>query len=234
MRALAIAVVLGGVALGGVADAGPDWRDLRGGAWLHYELTDVALVQERALPAPCSELVLAGARLHGFVGTGRVVAYHAGIDLAAGATIARSGFAYDVALFPLGIGLRASDSSFVALGTGVGAMGAVGTLDDAVTLPIELTAELGGGRLRVLGRARVSYVTGAPDRHDGAPSVPFGDELEAMLGLRIGHHYEAYGFPSGNGYFVAASYRELMGARYVGLTIGYSIDLGTPRGHGIR
>jgi hypothetical protein len=73
-------------------------------------------------------------------------------------------------------------------------------------------------------------VAGAPARHDGAASIAFADELEAMLGVRIGHHYEDYGFPSGNGYFVAAAYRELLGARYLGLTVGYSIDLATPRG----
>jgi hypothetical protein len=50
-----------------------------------------------------------------------------------------------------------------------------------------------------------------------------------MLALRIGHHYEDYGYPSGNGYFVGVAYRELLDSRWVGATIGYSIDLGTPR-----
>ena len=54
-------------------------------------------------------------------------------------------------------------------------------------------------------------------------------ELDATLGVRIGHHYEDYGFPSGNGYFVGAGYRELAGTRYVGAVVGYSIDLATPR-----
>ena len=222
------------VALAGAADARPDWRHLRGGAWLHYELSDVALADEGPRPAPVTNLLLAGARLHGYVGTGSTVAYHVGLDLAAGSTLDRAGFAYDVALFPVGVAVRATGSSFLALGAGVGAMGAVGTLDDAVTLPLELTAELGGGRLRVLARGRVAYVAGAPDRHDGAPSLPFADELDAMLGVRIGHHYTDYGFPSGNGYFVGAAYRELLGSRYLGVVIGYSIDLGTRRRRGIE
>jgi hypothetical protein len=34
-------------------------------------------------------------------------------------------------------------------------------------------------------------------------------------------------FPTGNGYFVGVAYREAEGARFIGATIGYSVDLGT-------
>jgi hypothetical protein len=204
-------------------------RDLadkaQGGAWMHYELTSATKVDAYDSPR---DLVLAGARLHGFVAGGKTVALHAGIDLAAGSTLRGAGFAYDVALFPLGVAVRFGRSSFVALGTGVGASGAVGTLDDAVTLPLEATLEAGGG-VRLLARVRTSYIAGAAGRHDGAPSMPFADELDAMVGLRLGHHYEDYGYPSGNGYFVGVTYRELLDAHWVGAAIGYSIDLGTPR-----
>jgi len=198
---------------------------LQGGAYLHYELTSATKVD--AFDSP-RDLVLAGARLHGFVGGGKTVGLHAGIDLAAGSTLRGAGFAYDVALFPLGVAVRFGRTSFFALGTGVGAMGAVGTIDDAVTLPVEATLEAGGG-VRLLARVRTSWVAGATGRHDGAPSLPFADELDAMLGLRLGHHYADYGYPSGNGYFVGVTYRELLDAHWVGAAIGYSIDLGTPR-----
>jgi hypothetical protein len=204
-------------------------RDLadraQGGAYLHYELTSATKVDGDGHP---QDLVLAGARLHGFVGGGKTVGLHAGIDLAAGSTLRGAGFAYDVALFPIGIAVRFGKTSFLALGGGVGAMGAVGTIDDAVTLPLEATLEAGGG-WRLLARVRTSYVAGAGDRHDGAASIPFADELDAMVGLRFGHHYEEYGYPSGNGYFVGVTYRELLDAHWVGAAIGYSIDLGTPR-----
>ncbi|MDB4954100.1 MAG: alpha/beta hydrolase fold protein [Myxococcales bacterium] len=202
--------------------------DVNGGAWLHYELSGVHDVDRRMTEAKSSELVLAGVRLHGFIGNARV-GLHLGLDLAAGSTLRAGGFAYDVALLPLGVAVRLGTTSVIALGTGIGASGAIGTLDDAVTLPVEATAELGGGRIRVLARARASFVAGAPGRQDGAPTTRLADELDATLGLRIGHHYESFGFPSGNGYFVGASYRELMGARFAGLVIGYSIDLATPR-----
>ena len=203
------------IALCGVAEAHPDWESLKGGAWLHYELTGLQALDDRP---PVEELVLAGARLHGYVG-GEHLGFHAGLDLAAGGTVSRGGFAYDVALLPLGIAVRLGDTSMIALGGGVGALGGIPSLDGAVTLPADLTIELGGGRVRVLGRARAAYLAGAA----------YSDELEAMLGVRVGHHYHDYGFPSGNGYFVAVSARELERVRYVGVTIGYSIDLATPR-----
>jgi hypothetical protein len=228
MKALAALLAL--VALGGVAhaDRWSRFNDAQGGAWLTYELSAITDVDDTRQTVAPHQLILAGARLHGFVGEGKTVGFHAGIDLAAGSTVGGGGFAYDVALFPLGVGVRAGKTGVIAVGTGVGAMGAIGTLDDAVTLPIELNAELGGGRVRLLARARAAYVAGAPDRHDGAPSAPFADELDAQLGLRIGHRYNDY-VPSGNGYFAGIAFRELMGARYAGIVIGYSIDLATPR-----
>jgi hypothetical protein len=205
----------------------------KGNAWAHYELTashdvDPPVASSPSLDPPprFSELALAGVRLHGLIGTERY-GYHAGIDLAAGATLRAGGFAYDVALFPVGGGVRLGTTSAIMLGVGVGAMGAVGTIDDAITLPIELVGEFGGGRTRVLARARLSYIDAAGEREGRAPTLSFVDEAEAMLGVRIGHHFEPGGFPTGNGYFVGVAYRELYGARFVGLTIGYSIDLAT-------
>ncbi|HTR49214.1 MAG TPA: hypothetical protein VMJ10_00825 [Kofleriaceae bacterium] len=227
MKAVLIVLALAGTAH---ADRWSRMADeFSGAAWLHYELTGLDRVQDEGMrAASVKQLVLAGARLHGIVGHGHTLAYHIGLDLAAGGTVGQGGFAYDVALLPIGIAVRPNERAFFALGTGVGAMGGVPSLDGAVTLPIDLTAELGNGRVRLLGRARVSYVAGAPSRDGGAPSLPTGDELEAMLGVRIGHGYHEYGFSSGNGYFVAASYRELEGARFAGVTLGYSIDLASP------
>lgn len=211
------------------ADRWSRLQRLQGGAWLHYELSWVHDVDETAGRPAARDLVLAGARLHGFVGEGANVGYHVGIDLEAGGTLRGGGFAYDVALFPLGVGLRFGDTNVIAIGAGVGALGATGTLDDAVTLPVEVVAELGGGGVRVLARARAAWVAGAPGRHDGAPSIAFADELDATLGLRLGRHYDDYGFPTGNGYFAGATYRELLGTRFVGVVVGYSIDLASKR-----
>jgi hypothetical protein len=201
-----------------------------GNAWAHYELTATHDVDSSPSPDPgpsprFTELVLAGARFHGLMGSERV-GYHAGLDLAAGSTLRRSGLAYDVALLPIGAGLRLGDTSALMLGAGIGAMGAVGTIDDAVTFPIELTGEFGGA-IRILARARISYLAGATGREGRSPALSFADEAEAMLALRLGHAHDLDGYPTGNGYFAGFAYRDLYGSRFVGLTIGYSIDLAT-------
>lgn len=230
MRAtLALAACLG--ALSAAPAQADRWRRLDGGAFLHYELSGWRAYDDDAMRASAPrEVILAGARLHGFVSRNRWLAYHVGIDLAAGSTLGEAGFAYDVALFPVGVVLRLGERSIVGLGAGIGASGAVGTLDDAAALPVELTAELGAG-IRVLARARATWLggTGAA-RQGGAPSLGAGlDELDAMLGLRIGRRYRKWGLASGNGYFVGASYREQQDGRFVGITIGYSIDLAMAR-----
>jgi hypothetical protein len=240
--AVAVAVAVAVTAVGaGDAHAQRRWRRLmdrvQGGAWLHYELAGLTVVDEDARdargeggePPGARELVLAGARLHGFLSANASVAYHVGIDLAAGSSIRGAGLAYDVALFPVGVVVRAGETSIIGVSAGVGAIGAVGTIDDAVTLPLEAVAEVGGGRVRLLARARAAYVAGAAARQRGAPSIAFADELDATLGLRVGRAYRDHGFPTANGYFAGAAYRELGGARYLGLTIGYSIDLAMPR-----
>jgi len=202
--------------------------DPAAGAQLHYELQSFHDVHDDAMQPPEGRhLVLAGVRLHAFIGT-RTIAYHIGIDLAAGSTIDGGGFAYDVALFPVGGALRFAQTSFVTLGVGIGASGALHTVDDAVTFPIEARFEMGRG-IRLLGRVRATWVGAAKERHGGSPSVSFIDELEAMIGLRLGRAYWDFDFPTGNGYFVGAVYREWMGAQFVGGIIGYSLDMGTPR-----
>lgn len=210
------------------ADARP-FSGIGGGAQLHYELTSLHDVDhDPQMEGTPQDFVMAGARLHGFVGNKRF-GYHLGLDLAAGQTARPYGFlAYDVSFFPIGLALRFAETSFITLGGGIGAMGAVGTLDDAVTMPVELRFEVGRAT-RLLGRMRATYVANADAREDGAPSTTLADELEASLGLRLGHAYNDFGFPTGDGYFVAASYKESMGARYLGVTLGFSIDMGTYR-----
>jgi hypothetical protein len=205
-----------------------DFSKLGFGAQIQYELSDVHDVDHDAMSAPRSnDLVLGGFRVHGFVGDERW-GYHVGAAMAAGSTVRDAGFAYDVSLFPIGIAVRFFETSFFALGAGIGANGAVGTLDDAMTFPLEARFEVGRG-IRVLGRARVTYLDGASGRDDGGVSLGLGDELEAMLAVRLGRAYNEHGFPSGNGYFIGATVREALGARFAGLVIGYSADMGTRR-----
>jgi hypothetical protein len=211
-------------------------RDGHGNAWAHHELTVIHDVDAPSTASPSaggpssppgfSELILAGTRGNALLGT-RHVGYHIGADLAFGSTLRTGGFAYDLALFPIGAGLRLGATSALMLGAGIGASGAVGALDDAITFPIELTGEFDAGGARLLVRGRLTYLAAAPGRARGAPTTSLADEAEALIALRIGHHYDSYGFPTGNGYFAGIAYRELLGARFVGVTIGYSLDVAT-------
>lgn len=224
---LAIAVVVGlAIVVGFTGTAHAGWRDFmdaKGGADLHYELSGFR-TNDTMTEAP-RDLVLAGARLHGFIG-GERFGFHGGLDLAAGGTVDGGGFAYDVSLFPVGLALRLFATSWVTLGAGVGANGATGGIDDATTLPLEARFEIGRG-VRVLGRARATYLFATDRARQGG--ARFGDEIEAVLAVRIGQAYNDYGFPTGNGYFVGATYREAMGAQFFGAIIGYSIDMATKR-----
>lgn len=212
----------------GVAHARP-FAGIGGAAQLHYDVTTFHDIEhepgERASP---QDLVLAGARVHGLVG-GKRYGYHIGIDLAAGQTARpHSYLAYDVALFPIGLAVRFFETSFITLGSGVGANGAIGTVNDALTFPLEVRFELGRAT-RLIGRARATYLVNAGDRKGGGVTPLIGDEVEGMLGVRLGRSYFDHGFPTGEGYFVGVTYREADNARFVGVTLGLSLDMGTPR-----
>jgi hypothetical protein len=219
-------------------------RHMEGAAYLHEELTLVTHVEDPAMspttgvvaPRTIDQLGLAGFRLHGFAGWSANIGYAMGLDLGLGATVGRhGGFAYEVGFLPVGIGVRFGESSWLTLGTGIVASGATGAVDDAAVLPLDVDLELDTKRVRVIAWGRAGWTAGSPQRHDGAPSAPFADELEAMLGIRIGHHYDEYNFPTGNGGYLGVAYKELFGTRFVGLTLGYSIDMATKQhkiGHG--
>lgn len=217
MRAIILMLVL--------ASAGAAHADRPGGvAWLHYEVTELHALDEMTRS---SDVILAGARLGGIWGTR--VGLPVQFDFQLGSTIDAAGFAYEVSLLPAGLAVRPTVRSLIALAFGVSANGAVGTLDDAVALPMELTAQATLGPLRLLARGRALWLAGANSRQDGSRTLGWADELDATVGIRIGKRYTNFGFESGNGYFIGASYREQMGAQFVGLVIGYSLDGGTKR-----
>jgi hypothetical protein len=220
MKALVIVAALSGTAR---ADLMDKVDEVSAGVTLHYEATGLRSLDEMSRPA---DLFLAGARVGGYVGKSAPVGYYVNLDVFAGSTIHGGGFAYDVALSPIGVAVRLGKTGLVGVTTGIGASGAIGTLDDALVLPVTVTAEVGRS-WRLIGRARISYLAFADARQSGAPNVP-ADELDAMLAIRIGHAYTWDAFKSGNGVFVGASYREQAGVRFAGVTLGYSIDGALP------
>jgi len=210
------------------AEARP-WDDIGFGAQLQYEASTLHDVDHEPDMAPApKDFAMAGARLHGFVGGDRW-GYHIGLDFAGGQTVRpHSYFAWDVAFFPVGLAMRFGETSFITLGGGIGTMGAIGTLDDAMTMPLEARFEIGRAN-RIIGRVRASYLYRSDERKDGGVTTPFADELEASLGFRLGDAYNDWGMDSGDGYFIAANYRESLGARFFGVTLGFSVDMGSER-----
>jgi hypothetical protein len=221
------ALVLAAIAAPALARAEPP----SGAALLHY---DVSYVHQRALgggddaPAAAgSGLALAGFRLHALVADKRPVGYFGGLDLHAGSTNP-GGFAYEADLYLIGVGARLGGNNLLGVGTGIGASGAVGTLAHAVDVPVEGFLEVGlGSRLRVLARARALWVSAASRREGGSPTFPWTDEVDATFAVRVGHRYHDFDFPTGNGYFVGVAYHEAEGGRFIGATLGYSVDMGS-------
>jgi hypothetical protein len=220
MKALAVISML---AVSSVAYAGPPTSF---GAWMHYELSEQHAIDDAMTSS--KDFILGGARVGGFVG-GRRLMYAGSFDFAFGSTIGKSGFMYELGLLPLGIAVRPTERSLIVLASGIAGTGAIGTLDDAVALPLELTAETTLGPLRLLGRARASWLAASDARQDGAPSFAWTDEFDATLAIRVGHRFNEYELASGNGYFVGATYREMEGARFVGIVIGHSVDMGSEK-----
>src|SRR6185312_12743285 len=134
MRSLLIVI-----ALAGVAHADGVSGSSEGSFTLLQHFADQRPVTAVPIVAPdptITQLGLLGARF-GLMPSDPMVAEHIAFDFAIGGQIGRhGGFAYDVALMPLGLGIHLGDDSFLALDTGVAAMGATGSLDDAILVPI--------------------------------------------------------------------------------------------------
>jgi hypothetical protein len=224
MRVALCLIGLAGVARadGDVPDLAVPARSAQFAFTLLEHFADMRPVTAVPVVAPdpaITQLGLVGMRFS-FIAGDRQVSEHLAFDVAVGGQIGRhGGFAYDAAVLPLGIGVRLGADSFLALGTGIAAMGATGSLDDAVLVPIQLELEY-GLTYHLIVRARDSFVFGADGRRDGAPSLPIGDELEGMVGVRVG---KADNPSVPMGYFIGVAYKEMLDTRYIGLSLGYAV-----------
>lgn len=57
--------------------------------------------------------------------------------------------------------------------------------------------------------------------------MTWADEIDATFGIRVGHRFDKFELASGNGYFLGVSYREMEGAKFIGVVIGHSVDMGS-------
>jgi hypothetical protein len=137
-----------------------------------------------------------------------------GVDVAAGGSHPR-GFAWRAAISPLGLGTRLGPYGVIGIIGGVGGSGITGRVAAAVELPAEAFLTL-----RVGSRAAVSlWVQPAWMKSEPA--------YRAGLTVRVGRAYHQWGFDAGNGYHLGVVASDELGARFLGATLGYDLDIAT-------
>lgn len=146
--------------------------------------------------------------------------YVGGLDVRGGSV---GGAEYEVDAHALGLAVRALSGAQLAVTGGIGIGGVRGAT--ATHAPIELALDVPAGPLHLLARAALGYRVSGARYATRALGALGADEASALVGVRLGRDVRYWGTTtSGAGPFVAATYRDLGGARLVGLVIG--VDLG--------
>jgi len=172
--------------------------------------------------APPTDTVVGGLDLWGTIGT--AVQFLAAIDLHFGGGV-EGGFAYEMDFYGFGLGFQLGTFAFVGAAAGIGFSGVTGEIPFARQIPIRGLLQLNlHERLQIEGYGVGKFI-GARARNNGTDSLGGFDEFKAGVLLRIGkgggNTYQKWG----NGYFVGATYSELLGMRSYGAVVGYSISL---------
>jgi hypothetical protein len=154
------------------------------------------------------------------------VGYAFGADLEVGAA-APAAFAYDLALYPLGIGLGVGPTGVFSVLGGFGASGVTGAVPGGLELPAEARFEIDVTRHARLGaRGGVVWLPWVDARHAGSKLAPFADELVLGIFARFGVTRPRREGALGHGYFFGLERRELMRTFWLGLTVGVEMDGG--------
>ncbi len=149
---------------------------------------------------------------------GRPASYCLGFDGALGGSDA--GLVYEAELYPIGAGLRLGDRGVAALCAGAGLGGIKGAVPFGWQIPVEAWLDLGVGPLRVAAWLEATTVLDADLRQDGS-DIDGIDELSAGLALRLGGDSRYWSdTTAGYGPFIAATFRQVMGGDFLGLTLG--------------
>lgn len=149
---------------------------------------------------------------------GRTATWCLGLDGAIGGSDA--GLVYQAELYPLGAGLRLGDRGVAALCGGVGLGGIRGAIPFGWQLPVEAWVDVGLGPLRLAGWLEATTVLDSDVRQDGS-DIDGVDELSAGLAIRLGGDTRYWAdTTAGYGPFLAATFRQAMGADFLGLMLG--------------
>ena len=149
---------------------------------------------------------------------GRPASYCLGIDGVLGGSDA--GLVYEAELYPVGAGLRLGDRGVAAVCAGAGLGGIRGAVPFGWQIPLEAWIDLGLGPVRLAAWFEATSVLDSDLRQDGS-DIDGIDQLSAGLALRLGGDARYWGdTTAGHGPFVAATFRQLMGGDFLGLTLG--------------
>lgn len=154
---------------------------------------------------------------------GRRVAWCGGLDGELGG--AETGLVYGVALHALGLAGRWGRGNVVALSGGAGVSGASGAIPFALRLPAELSVALSLGPVRLSAWAGLAWTPLEDARMKSSSWLTIADEVDAGLSLRIGRQRPYWNTVSaGAGPSIGVAYREFMGTRSLGVTLGFDLS----------
>lgn len=135
------------------------------------------------------------------------------------------GFAWRAAGYPIGAGRRIGGRGVVGLVGGLGASGVTGHVAGALEFPVELFTTLRlGKRTAVAAWVQPAWLPFSDTRDDGAPDVPFVDELRTGVTFRFDRRVAKWRAQAAGGYHLGLIYGEELGARFIGVTVGYDLD----------
>lgn len=153
---------------------------------------------------------------------GRTVGYVVGFDGEIGG--GTNGPVYGATLHFAGVGARWGLANVVALGVGAGLDGVEDSVPLAGRFPVQLSLGWSLGPVRLDAHAAVAWVVGPAERRGESSWLPFGDEFDAGLRVRLGRQRRYWStMNAGGGPALGVVYREFMGTRSLGLVL--SIDL---------
>ncbi len=157
------------------------------------------------------------------------VAHAAFIDLHFGAGL-DGGFAYNMALLPLGLALYdRKQYATLSVATGVRYRGVTGHKPAALLAPLRASLVVRAGTHVLLNGWASAAFTSSDARQSGSNLAPFGDELSLGVTVRLGPGgtmRPGRGAVSyGNGYFAGVLYEEHLGGEFWGITIGHGVNM---------
>ena len=201
-------------------------KNLSAGASLHV---DLRYATTRDLPDnQVNHIVTAGASFRGLVRRGWL-AYALGFDYHFGTDVAPNAdgnFAYEVHVYPLGVGTNLGKFGFLGAVVGAGFGGVRGRVPFAGQFPVEVFLELDlGSWVRFAGWGRSTWLAGADARQAGSDAAPLGDEMQVGATLRLGKRLREWKLSEGGGYYIGATYAQQIEAEFLGVVFGYSINM---------